>query len=213
MKIILFQIVCWNALIFGGAANTLAAETIVLMLGDSLTAGYGVEQSEAFPALVERRLEELRYTDVKIVAAGFSGSTSASALGRLRWYLRIKPDILFLELGGNDGLRGLDLETTKKNLQATIQLALDKGMAVVLAGMKIPPNYGQEYTWQFERIYPDLANKFSIPLIPFLLARIGGKPEFNLPDAIHPNPDGHKIVAETVLKHLLPLLGKPVDGE
>jgi len=187
-------------------SNAALAETTILMLGDSLTAGHGVEKEQAFPALVEARLKRTKYPNIKVINAGFSGSTTASALSRLRWYLRIKPDILVLALGGNDGLRGLDLKATEKNLASTIELAKKEHMVVVLAGMKIPPNYGDKYTREFESLYPALAKRYNVALIPFLLERVGGEVDLNIADGIHPNPDGHKIVAETVLQHLLPIL-------
>ena len=182
------------------------AETTILMLGDSLTAGFGVEKEQAFPALVEKHLINNDFNEVKVINAGFSGSTTASALSRLRWYLRIKPDILFLALGGNDGLRGLGIKEIEKNLAATIELAKQQGMAVVLAGMKIPPNYGDIYTRQFESVFPLLAKQYQIALIPFLLEGVGGEVDLNIADGIHPNSEGHKIVAKTVLQHLLPVL-------
>ena len=176
------------------------------MLGDSLTAGYGVEKEQAFPTLVETRLKEMGFPDIKVINAGFSGSTTASALSRLKWYLRIKPDILLLELGGNDGLRGLAIKELETNLAVTIELAMAQGMKVVLAGMKIPPNYGAQYTREFESVYPALAKRFDITLIPFLLEGVGGEPDLNISDGIHPNPEGHKIVSETVVRHLVLVL-------
>lgn len=183
-----------------------SAETTIVMLGDSLTAGYGVEKEQAFPTLVETRLKEMGFPDIKVINAGFSGSTTASALSRLKWYLRIKPDILLLELGGNDGLRGLAIKELETNLAVTIELAMAQGMKVVLAGMKIPPNYGAQYTREFESVYPALAKRFDITLIPFLLEGVGGEPDLNISDGIHPNPEGHKIVSETVVRHLVLVL-------
>lgn len=191
---------------------SVSAETTVLMLGDSLTAGYGVEKEQAFPALVEKHLKNQNISDVKVINGGFSGSTTASALSRLRWYLRIKPDILVLALGGNDGLRGLGVKEIEKNLAATIELAKKQGMTVVLAGMQMPPNYGDIYTRQFAAVYPTLSKRYHVELIPFLLEGVGGQVDLNIADGIHPNPDGHKIVAKTVLQHLMPILTDAQKG-
>ena len=188
------------------------AETTVLMLGDSLTAGYGVEREQAFPALVEKHLKNQNIINVKVINGGFSGSTTASALSRLRWYLRIKPDILVLALGGNDGLRGLGVKEIEKNLAATIELAKKQGMTVVLAGMQMPPNYGDIYTRQFAMVYPTLSKRYQVALIPFLLEGVGGQVDLNIADGIHPNPEGHKIVAKTVLQHLMPILTDAQKG-
>ncbi|MGK0290276.1 MAG: acyl-CoA thioesterase-1 [bacterium] len=178
----------------------------VLFLGDSLTEGYGVEKSQSYPSLVYQKLKERGYTHVKVINAGISGSTTASAPHRIRWYLRGKPNILILALGGNDGLRGISPESMKKNLTKTIKLAQSQGIKVVLAGMQIPPNYGPDYTKKFKKVFPDLAKQYSTSLIPFLLEGVAGDPNLNLPDGIHPNQKGHQILAKTVLKNLLPLL-------
>ena len=186
--------------------NYLFAKTTILILGDSLTAGLGVEKQEAFPSLLEGKLKALGYQDITVINGGFSGSTTASALSRMRWYLRSKPDILVLELGANDGLRGHDIQSIEKNLADTIKIALNKKMLVLIAGMKMPVNYGRDYRKKFEEIFPKLARKFSVALIPFFLEGVAGKPHLNIADGIHPNPDGHKIISQTVLKYLLPLL-------
>ncbi|MBF0276558.1 MAG: arylesterase [SAR324 cluster bacterium] len=191
---------------FGSFVSSAEATSTIVFLGDSLTEGYGLDKSEAFPALFEKELQAEGYKDIKVINAGISGSTSASAISRLKWYLRIKPSILVIALGANDGLRGLDPDAMKKNLATTIQLALDRKITVVLAGMKIPPNYGLKYTEEFENVYPELSEKFNIPLIPFLLDGVAANPELNLPDGIHPNQKGHEIIARLVLKELRPLL-------
>ena len=190
----------------GETAPPAGGSVSVVCLGDSLTEGYGIAASDAWPARVERRLRAEGRGDVRIVNAGISGSTSASGPARLRWQLRAKPRVLLLELGANDGLRGLDLEATRRNLSETIRLARDSGLAVLLAGMKLPPNYGAAYAQAFEDMYRALAERHSVALIPFLLEGVAGDPALNLPDGIHPNPEGHAIVAETVYRHLLPLL-------
>ena len=188
-------------------AGVAAAEPIqVVCLGDSLTEGYGVAAEEAYPARVERRLHAEGRTQVRLVNAGISGSTSASGLARLRWQLRADPQILLLALGANDGLRGFDLQVTRRNLSQVIRHAQDSGLLVLLAGMKLPPNYGPDYAREFERMFPSLAEEHSVALIPFLLEGVAGDPALNLPDGIHPNAEGHARVAETVYRYLLPHL-------
>ncbi len=178
----------------------------ILFLGDSLTEGHGVAKEAAFPALVEARLVAASKKPVQLTAAGIGGSTSASGPARLRWHLKNKPDILILALGGNDGLRGISVAELRKNLAATIELARANQITVLLAGMKMPPNYGPKYTQDFAKTFADLARQYDVALIPFLLEGVGGDPKLNLPDGIHPNEAGHKIIAETVYKHLVPLL-------
>ncbi|MGA2748715.1 MAG: arylesterase [Verrucomicrobiota bacterium] len=179
----------------------------VLVLGDSLAAGLGVDPAQAFPALLENKIQAagLAFT---VVNAGISGDTTADGLARLNWLLRRKIDVLIVELGGNDGLRGLPPATTESNLQAIIDQAREKYPRIqfVIAGMKMPPNMGQDYDRAFAKIFPDIAKKCHAALIPFLLEGVGGDPHLNQPDGIHPTPDGHKIVADNVWKVLRPLL-------
>ncbi len=184
-----------------------AEETLIIFLGDSLTAGYELAEAQAFPALVEAALVEAGHA-VRAINAGISGDTTTGGLARLDWLLRQQPDILFVGLGGNDGLRGTPLETSESNLRTIVERATTAGVRVLLAGMLIPPNYGQDYTEQFAGIYPRLAEEFGVPLIPFLLEGVAADPELNLDDGIHPNAEGQRIVAETVLSHLEPLLGE-----
>src|SRR5688500_5429361 len=180
---------------------------VILFYGDSLTAGYGLSPEEAFPALVEKKLNKDK-NKAKVVSAGLSGETSAGGLTRLDWVIRQPIDIFILELGANDGLRGLPLEQTQKNLQEIIDKVKAKFPAVkiVIAGMMVPPNMGPEYTAKFRKIFPDLAKKNNAALIPFLLQDVAGNEKLNLRDAIHPNPEGHKIVADNVIKIIDPLL-------
>jgi acyl-CoA thioesterase-1 len=182
-----------------------AEERVVVCLGDSLTEGYGLAPEQAYPSLVERMLRE-RGQAVRVVNAGISGSTSASAVSRLRWQLRSRPDVVVIALGGNDGLRGVDVAATEANLSAAIELAVRSGARVLLAGMKLPPNYGPEYTAAFEAMFPALAAKHRVALLPFLLEGVAANPELNLPDGIHPNARGAEIVARNVLEALLPLV-------
>ncbi len=174
----------------------------IVILGDSLTEGYGVAKSDAFPALLEKKMREDSYPNLEIVNSGIGGSTTASALSRLKWVLKSKPQLVILALGGNDGLRGTDLKTTEKNLDQAIKYAQKKGVRVILAGMQIPPNYGKEYTENFKKIFPRLAKKYKVKLIPFLLKGVGGEADLNLPDGIHPNEEGHQVIADNLYKFL-----------
>ena len=180
-------------------------KTLIVALGDSLTEGFGVSKEEAYPYLVEQELIGKGYT-VRIINAGISGSTSASASSRMQWFVRVKPDIVILALGGNDGLRGLSVKHMKKNLGKAIKLASSKNIVVLLAGMQIPLNYGHDYTKSFRNAFYELAEQYELPLIPFLLEDVGNVSGLNLPDGIHPNPEGHEIISRTVLEHLEPLL-------
>lgn len=178
----------------------------ILFLGDSLTEGLGLEEHEAFPNMIAQRLKAEGRSDIDIVNAGISGSTSASGLSRLQWYVRSKPDLLVLSLGANDGLRGLDVNEMKANLAETIAFAQANGVKVALTGMLVPPNMGPDYSTAFAQVFPDLAAQYDLPLLPFLLEGVAAVPELNQADGIHPNLAGEKIVAETVYDFLLPLL-------
>jgi acyl-CoA thioesterase I len=192
--------------LMAGISNARAEEVRVLFLGDSITAGLGVEKQAAFPAVVGRMLKQQGIDSVLIINAGISGSTTASASSRLKWHLKATPHILVLVLGANDGLRGLSLDSMARNLDDTIALALENNMCVILAGMQIPPNYGPEYTKTFWRTFKDLARKHKIALIPFLLENVGGQTAMNQPDGVHPNPAGHQQIAKTVLPYILECL-------
>ena len=174
-------------------------EQVILFFGDSLTAGYGIELEEAFPALIQQRLDSLNlaYT---VINSGLSGETTSGGVNRINWVINQKVDVFVLELGANDGLRGIPLDQTRSNLQAIIDYVKKKDpeTKIVLAGMQIPPNMGPEYTSEFRSIFPELAQKNQIPLIPFLLDGVAGIPELNLEDGIHPTPEGHKLVRENV---------------
>ena len=180
----------------------------ILCLGDSLTEGYGVPKHESYPSLLQSLLQNEGYKSVEVANGGISGSTTASSLRRLQWHLKgkKKPDIVILALGANDGLRGQDVKNSQENLEKTIELAQKNKIRILLAGMKMPPNYGNKYTKEFEAIFPKLAKKYNLPMIPFLLAGVATEKDLNLPDGIHPNGEGYKIVANTVLKYLKPLM-------
>ncbi|MEY4640351.1 MAG: hypothetical protein RLZZ227_345 [Pseudomonadota bacterium] len=178
----------------------------IVLLGDSLTEGLGLEENEAFPGLLAARFRAEGREDVEVVNAGISGSTSASGPSRLQWYARAQPDLLVLALGANDGLRGLDINEMKANLAKTIEFAQSSGINVALTGMLVPPNMGPEYSTAFAQAFPDLAAQYQLPFLPFLLEGVAAVPELNQSDGIHPNVEGAKIVAETVYQFLLPLL-------
>ena len=180
---------------------------VILFYGDSLTAGYGLSTEEAFPNQIEKKLKEKKKT-VKVINAGLSGETSAGGLSRLDWVLRQPIDIFVLELGANDGLRGLPLDQTESNLQKIIDKVKIKNpnVKIVIAGMMVPPNMGSDYSNQFKKVFPTLAKKNNASLIPFLLQDVGGIENLNIADGIHPNAEGHKIVANTVMKAIEPLL-------
>lgn len=177
----------------------------ILFLGDSLTAGYGLDEGQSFPSLLERRFDA-EGRDIRVLNAGVSGSTSASGLSRLQWYARSNPDLLVLSLGANDGLRGLGVDEMKANLAEIIETAQAAGMQVVLTGMLVPPNMGPEYSEAFAAAFPELAERYDIPLLPFLLEGVAAVPELNQSDGIHPNLEGTRRVADHVHDFLLPLL-------
>ena len=183
----------------------------VLFFGNSLAAGYGVEPSQAFPALVGEKIDAAGL-DYTVVNAGLSGETTAGGKSRIGWVLRQPVAVFVLELGGNDGLRGLPLSATRQNLQAIMDTVRRKSpqATIVLAGMQIPPNLGTDYTREFRELFKELADKNKAILIPFLLEDVGGVPKLNQDDGIHPNPAGHKIVAETVWKVIRPVLESKV---
>ena len=179
----------------------------ILFFGDSITAGYGLNPDRAFPALIQKQIDSLglNYT---VVNAGLSGETSAGGLRRVDWVLQQGVDIFVLELGGNDGLRGLNLQQTKANLQGIVDKVKAKypQSLIVLAGMEVPPNLGANYTLEFREMYVELAQKNEVLFIPFILEGVGGVPELNLPDQIHPNEEGHRKVAQHVWGYLADVL-------
>jgi acyl-CoA thioesterase-1 len=184
-----------------------ADRKVIVFFGNSLTAGYGLKLSEAYPAVVQERLNaaNLPYT---VVNAGVSGETTASGNARVDWILESQVDIFVLELGGNDGLRGIPVSETSKNLQSIIDKVKTKSPTtkILLAGMQVPPNMGKKYADEFAAIYPTLAKKNDIHLIPFLLEHVGGERHLNLEDGIHPTAEGQRLVAENVWVELKKLL-------
>jgi acyl-CoA thioesterase-1 len=204
LKIIFFTL---GFLVLRESRAAAPAPGIILFLGDSITAGFGLDPSQAFPALIQKKIDARRWR-FQVVNAGQSGDTSAGGLGRLDWLLKNRIEVLVLELGANDGLRGLPVETTRKNLQAIIDRTKRKypEVKVILAGMKVPPNMGGDYGRKFEAVFAELAKKTNAPLIPFILEGVGGVRELNLADGVHPTARGQEMVAANVWKVLEPVL-------
>jgi acyl-CoA thioesterase-1 len=189
------------------SASTATEKKTIVFFGNSLTAGYGLSPSEAFPAIIQKKIDssDLPY---KVINAGVSGETSSGGNSRIDWILRQPLDVFILELGANDGLRGIPITETKKNLQSIVDKVKTKypSAKLVLAGMQIPPNMGQQYATEFRNIYSELAEKNQMTLIPFLLEGVGGEVKLNQEDGIHPTAEGHLIVAENVWQQLKGIL-------
>jgi acyl-CoA thioesterase-1 len=180
---------------------------VIVAFGDSLTEGYQVDPKLNYPSQLQQELDKLGYK-YRVVNAGISGDTSAGGLGRVQVVIDQKPEIVILELGPNDGLRGLPLDKMKENLRQIIERLQAAKIKVVLAGMQLPPNLGQEYTQTFQQTYVDLAKEYNLPLIPFFLDGVAGRPELNRPDGIHPTGEGYRYVVKNVLHVLQPILKK-----
>ncbi|MAO65171.1 MAG: arylesterase [Balneola sp.] len=202
-----FLLLIFSIFLFSSAQGQQAETKTILFFGDSITAGLGVDKSQAFPALIQQKIDSLGL-NYEAVNAGLSGETSAGGLRRIDWVMQREIDIMVLELGGNDGLRGIDLADTKRNLQQIIDKVEAKypDAEIILAGMQVPPNLGQEYTQQFETMYPELAEENDLPLIPMIMDKIGGSEDLMQGDGIHPTPKGHRVIAETVWEKLQPML-------
>lgn len=179
----------------------------ILFFGDSITAGYGLETERAFPALIQQKIDSLDL-NYSVVNAGLSGETTAGGLRRIDWILQQHVDIFVLELGGNDGLRGIDPQSSKENLQGIISKVEQKypDAEIVLTGMQAPPNLGEIYTEEFRNIFYDLAEENDVTFMPFILKEVAGNPELNQPDGIHPTAKGHQVVAENLWEVLQPLI-------
>jgi acyl-CoA thioesterase I len=214
-------VLLWFVLVFLILTQTAKSEeprrplksSTVLVLGDSLAAGFGVDPSEAFPAVLQQRAEASGMT-VRVINGGVSGDTTAGGLRRLDWMLKSPVDVLFLELGGNDGLRGLPIESTRSNLTAIIQKTRSRHpkAEIVVAGMQMPPNVGQDYADRFRALFPAVAREEKAALVPFLLEGVGGVPDLNLPDQIHPTAQGHRMIASNAWPVLEPLLRRITTG-
>jgi acyl-CoA thioesterase-1 len=184
-----------------------AAEPVIVALGDSLTAGLGVAPDEAYPALLEATLRREGYA-YRVVNAGVSGDTSAGGLRRIDWVLRQSPQIVIVALGANDGLRGQPVAALRDNLMAIVERARAAGARVLLAGMRMPTNYGAAYTKEFAAVYPEVAKRTGVPLVPFLLEGVATQTRLNQADGIHPNAEGQRVIADLLWRHLRPLLVK-----
>lgn len=182
-------------------------QKVILFFGNSITAGYQLDLEDAFPALIQKRIDSLGL-NYQTINAGLSGETTAGGKNRIDWVLRTVPDIFFLELGANDGLRGLPLSETPKNLQAILDAVKKENpeVKIIIAGMMVPPNLGVDYSKEFQQVFSEIADDNNAILIPFLLEGVAGNPALNLSDGIHPTAEGHQIVAETVWRYLEPLL-------
>ena len=185
-----------------------AADPVVVALGDSLTAGLGVAPDEAYPALLEARLRREGYA-YRVVNAGVSGDTSAGGLRRIDWVLRQSPQVVIVALGANDGLRGQPVAALRDNLSAIVERARAAGARVLLAGMRMPTNYGAAYTKEFAAVYPEVAKRTGVPLVPFLLEGVATRARLNQADGIHPNAEGQRVIADLLWPHLRALLVKP----
>ena len=194
--IIFFATFGFNA---GSAVNEEPKKLVII--GDSISEGYGVAKENAYPTLLESKIKTLNKAWI-VVNASIGGSTSASAQGRVKWQTKSKPDLLLLALGANDGLRGLKISDMERNLNEAVVLAKKAGIKTILVGMKMPPNLGLKYTKEFYASFARVAKKNEIPLLPFLLDKVAGDPKLNQADGIHPNEDGHKIVATTVFEFI-----------
>lgn len=189
-------------LIFLFSSSFSFANKKLIILGDSLTEGFGVAKEAAYPAILEKKLHESGKSDWSVVNAGVSGSTTASAVTRMKWLFKSKPDAVLIVLGANDGLRGFKIEDTTKNLSDSIEFAKQQHVRVILGGIYLPPNYGKVYTEKFKNMFETLARKYKVPFIPFVLEKVAGNPKYNLNDGIHPNEEGHKIIAENIFQVL-----------
>ena len=199
-------------LVLALAAAPAHAEPVIVALGDSITSGLGVAAAEAFPALLEVRLRRDGYA-YRVVNAGVSGDTTAGGLRRVDWVLRARPEIVILALGANDGLRGQPPQTTRANLEAIVARLTAAGARVLLAGMRMPPNYGEAFTRQFEAVFPAVARRANVALLPFLLDGVAADPRLNQADGLHPNAAGHRVIADRLWPHLAPLLKKTPRGK
>jgi len=201
--------VCVLALVLALATipvhEAIGAERVIVALGDSLTAGLGVAPDEAWPALLEAQLHRAG-SEYRVVNAGVSGDTSAGGLARLDWVLRNDPEIVIVALGANDGLRGQPVSALRANLLAIVERLKKRNVKVLLAGMRLPPNYGAAYTGDFAAVFVDVARRTSVPLVPFLLDGVAANASLNLADGIHPNAAGHRVIAERLWPYLRPLL-------
>jgi len=195
------------ALLAASARPSPGAERVVVVLGDSLTAGFGVAAEEAWPALIGARLKREGYP-YRVVNAGVSGDTTAGGLRRVDWVLRNRPEVAVVALGANDGLRGLGTDAMEANLLAIVERLRAGGARVLVAGMEVPPNYGAPYARAFRHVFPNVARRTGAALMPFLLDGVAADPRLNQADGVHPNVAGHRAIADRVWPHLVALLAR-----
>jgi len=219
MRNILINLFIISGYVFAGlliilekTENVMATEVkqeklAVLALGDSLTAGFGVQEEESFPSRLQLKIDQFNL-GYKVINAGVSGDTTAGGVRRIEWLMKHKPNIVILALGANDGLRGLSIKEMRTNLETMIRISHNNNAKVLLAGMKALPNYGEDYQVKFEAVYSDLAKKYDLILLPFLLEGVAGVREYTRPDGLHPTASGYKIVADLVWRYLHPMLRK-----
>jgi acyl-CoA thioesterase-1 len=210
-RIYLVLALCWLISVSAGQSEAAPpsqprSKGTIVAVGDSLTAGLGVNEEEAYPAQLEKKLRAAGY-DWKVVNAGISGETSSGTLSRINWVMKLKPDIVILETGANDGLRGIDPAVTRKNIDETIRILKERNVTVVLAGMRMVRNLGKEFTKGFADLYPFLARKHGLILVPFFLQGVAGDPSLNRPDGIHPTAEGYRIITENIF----PFAQKAID--
>ena len=197
--------IIWVLFLFVPTTLAGGSSPVILAFGDSLTAGFGVPDAQSYPAKLQKIIIENGYPH-QVVNGGVSGDTTAGGVRRIKWLMKHNPEIVILELGANDGLRGLSLKEMESNLEQIIVICKEGGAKVLLTGMKVPPNYGEEYTVEFEKIYIRLAEKHKLSLVPFLLEGVAGRREYTQPDGIHPLGSGYSIVVQTIWKYLKPLM-------
>ena len=197
--------IIWVLFLFVPTTLAGGSSPVILAFGDSLTAGFGVPDAQSYPARLQKIIIENGYPH-QVVNGGVSGDTTAGGVRRIKWLMKHNPEIVILELGANDGLRGLSLKEMESNLEQIIVICKEGGAKVLLTGMKVPPNYGEEYTVEFEKIYIRLAEKHKLSLVPFLLEGVAGRREYTQPDGIHPLGSGYEIVVQTIWKYLKTLI-------
>ena len=197
--------IIWVLFLFVPTTLAGGSSPVILAFGDSLTAGFGVPDAQSYPARLQKIIIENGYPH-QVVNGGVSGDTTAGGVRRIKWLMKHNPEIVILGLGANDGLRGLSLKEMESNLEQIIVICKEGGAKVLLTGMKVPPNYGEEYTVEFEKIYIRLAEKHKLSLVPFLLEGVAGRREYTQPDGIHPLGLGYSIVVQTIWKYLKPLM-------
>ena len=197
--------IIWVLFLFVPTTLAGGSPPVILAFGDSLTAGFGVPDAQSYPARLQKIIIENGYPH-QVVNGGVSGDTTAGGVRRIKWLMKHNPEIVILELGANDGLRGLSLKEMESNLEQIIVICKEGGAKVLLTGMKVPPNYGEEYTVEFEKIYIRLAENHKLSLVPFFLEGVAGRREYTQPDGIHPLGSGYEIVVQTIWKYLKPLM-------